>query len=101
MMRRSRRIRLGRRSLIEVDVEGGGDQGAEVEVVVVVSGVGGEGVVGEVSRKRMQTKRERRDAVRIVVVMEMPEGMEYDSPKSSPEFLLIETAAGMENGGGC
>ncbi len=82
-------------------MEGGGDQGAEVEVVVVVvSGVGGEGVVGEVSRKRMQTKRERRDAVR-VVVMEMPEGMEYDSPKSSPESLLIETAAGMENGGGC
>lgn len=57
MMRRSRRTRLGRRSLIGADVEGGGDQGAEVEVVVG-SGVGGEGVVEEASRNRIYMKRE-------------------------------------------
>lgn len=96
MTRRSQRIRLGRRSRIEVDVEGEGGREAEAEVVVVVvSGVGGEGEVGEVSRKRMQTKRERRGVVRIVV-MEMPERTEYGSPKSVLESLLRETA-GMEN----
>ena len=54
MTRRSRRIRLGRRSLIGVDAEGGEDREVEVEVVVVVgSGVGGDGVVGEASRNEM------------------------------------------------
>lgn len=85
MMRRSQRIRLGRRLLIGVGVEGGGDRGAEAEVVVVVvvgSGVGGEGVVGEVSRNSMQTKREGRD-VGPSSRMGLSEGMEFDSPKSN------------------
>lgn len=84
MMRRSQRIRLGRRLLIGVGVEGGGDRGAEAEVVVVVvgSGVGGEGVVGEVSRNRMQTKREGRD-VGSSSRAGLSEGMEFDSPKSN------------------
>ena len=60
MMHRSRRTRLGRRSLIGVDVEEGEDRGAEVEVVVGL-GVGGEEVVGEVSRKKIQTKRSGRE----------------------------------------
>lgn len=40
---------------------GGEDQGVEVEVVVVVSGEGGEGVVGEVSSNRMQAEGEAVD----------------------------------------
>lgn len=56
MMRRSRRIRLGRRLPTRVGVEEGGDQGVEVEVVG--SGAGGEGEVGEVSRGRVQKRGE-------------------------------------------
>lgn len=84
MMRRSQRIRLGRRSLIGVGVEGGGDREAEAEVVVVVvgSGVGGEGVVGEVSRNSMQTKREGRD-VGPSSRTGLSEGIKFDSPKSN------------------
>lgn len=95
MMRRSRRIRLGKRSLIGVDVEGEGDRGAEVEVVVVDSGVGGEGGVGEASRERMQTQGKCRDVVQTVLI-EGPKGMGRGFPKSSLESLLIETA-GIDN----
>ena len=58
MMRRSRRIRLGRRSLTGVGVEGGGGRGAEVEVGAA-SGAEGEGGVGGGFRKRLQKRRER------------------------------------------
>lgn len=44
-----------------MDVEGEVDREAEVEVVVVGSGVEGEGAVGEGSRDRVQTKREGSD----------------------------------------
>ena len=45
-----------------MDVEAGGDRGAEVEAVVVGSEVGGEGVVVDgVSRNTMQTKSDCRD----------------------------------------
>lgn len=56
MMRRSRRIRLGRRLPTRVGVEEGGGQ--EVEVEVADSGAGGEGVVGEVSKGRVQNRGE-------------------------------------------
>lgn len=81
MMRRSQRTRPGRRSLIGVDVEGGEDRGAGVEVVVVASGVGGEGVAGEVSRERMQTQGHCRDVVHAFLI----EGSKHvgkDFPKS-------------------
>ncbi len=55
-MRRSRKIKPGRRLLIGVGVEGGGARGAEVEEVVG-SGVVGEGVVGEVSRRPIRIER--------------------------------------------
>lgn len=93
MMRRSRRIRLGKRSLTGVDVEGGEDRGVEVEVVVVVdSGVGGEGVVGEVSRERMQTQRKCQDVIQTALV-EGPKSAGKGFPKSSFGPLLTKMTA--------
>ena len=51
-----------------MDVEEGEDREAEDEVVVVASGVGGEGVVGEVSKERMQTRGNCRDVVHALLI---------------------------------